>query len=57
MQALLTLHFVALRFQIYILIAKKETELLKTTYEVTLDNGMKLEFDSAGNLSDVDFED
>ena len=40
-----------------ILIAKKETELLKTTYEVTLDNGMKLEFDSAGNLSDVDFED
>lgn len=40
-----------------ILLVKKEVDDLVTTYEVTLSDGMKLEFDSEGNLSDVDFND
>lgn len=40
-----------------ILLVKKEVDDLVTTYEVTLSDGMKLEFDSEGNLHDVDFND
>ena len=37
-----------------VLIVKKDKELLSTTYEVQLDNGMELSFDGDGILSDVD---
>ena len=37
-----------------VLIAKKDCELFSTTYEVKLDNGLELGFDSDGLLNDVD---
>lgn len=37
-----------------VLIAKKDSELFSTTYEVKLDNGLELSFDSDGLLYDVD---
>lgn len=37
-----------------ILIAKKDYEALSTIYEVKLDNGLELTFDSDGLLTDVD---
>ena len=37
-----------------VMIAKKDCELFSTTYEVKLDNGLELNFDSDGLLYDVD---
>lgn len=39
-----------------VLIIKKDFEDLSTRYEVTLDSGMKVEFDGDGNLWDVDID-
>jgi len=40
-----------------VIYVKKEAELLSTTYEVALDNGMKIEFDGDGAPVDVDMKD
>ena len=37
-----------------ILLAQKDSELFSTTYEVKLDNGIELSFDSDGVLTDID---
>lgn len=37
-----------------VMIAKKDCELFSTIYEVKLDNGLELNFDSDGLLYDVD---
>ncbi len=37
-----------------ILIAKKDYEWFKTTYDVQLDNGLELSFNSNGVLTDID---
>lgn len=37
-----------------ILMVKKDREALSTQYDVTLDNGMELSFDSDGMLIDLD---
>ena len=37
-----------------ILIAKKDYEWFKTTYDVQLDNGLELSFNSNGILTDID---
>lgn len=39
-----------------VLIIKKDLEGFSTRYEVTLDSGMKVEFDGDGNLWDVDMD-
>lgn len=39
-----------------IIYAKQETEWFTTTYEVQLDNGMKIEFNSQGTPIDIDNE-
>ena len=39
-----------------VLIIKKDFEDLSTRYEVTLESGMKVEFDGDGNLRDVDMD-
>ena len=37
-----------------ILIVKKDYEMFRATYEVKLDNGLELNFDSDGLLTDID---
>ena len=37
-----------------IMIAKKDYEWFKTTYDVQLDNGLELSFNSNGVLTDID---
>ncbi|MBR4925760.1 MAG: PepSY-like domain-containing protein [Prevotella sp.] len=37
--------------------AKKSSELFKTKYEVRLDNGLEIEFDSDGAPVDIDADD
>ncbi len=39
-----------------VLIIKKDIEDLSTRYEVTLESGMKVEFDGDGSLRDVDMD-
>ena len=39
-----------------VLIIKKDIEGLSTRYEVTLESGMKVEFDGDGSLQDVDMD-
>jgi hypothetical protein len=39
-----------------VLIIKKDIEGLSTRYEVTLESGMKVEFDGDGSLRDVDVD-
>lgn len=39
-----------------VIYAKQETEWFTTTYEVLLDNGMKIEFNSEGVPIDIDNE-
>ena len=39
-----------------VLIIKKDIEGLSTRYEVTLESGMKVEFDGDGSLRDVDMD-
>ena len=39
-----------------VLIIKKDIEDLSTRYEVTLESGMKVEFDGDGSLRDVDVD-
>lgn len=34
--------------------AKKDNEMFSTTYEVKLENGLELKFDSDGLLTDID---
>ena len=36
-----------------IIIAKKDRELFNTTYDATLDNGLKLTFDSKGSFVNI----
>ncbi len=40
-----------------ILIAKEDNELFSKKYEITLNNGIELKFDSDGNLIDLDMGD
>ena len=37
-----------------VLMAKKDYEMFSTTYEVKLENGLELKFDSDGLLTDID---
>lgn len=39
-----------------VLIIKKDIEDFSTRYEVTLESGMKVEFDGDGSLQDVDMD-
>ena len=39
-----------------VLIIKKDIEDFSTRYEVTLESGMKVEFDGNGSLRDVDMD-
>ena len=39
-----------------VLIIKKDIEDFSTRYEVTLESGMKVEFDCDGSLQDVDMD-
>ena len=39
-----------------VLIIKKDIEGLSTRFEVTLESGMKVEFDGDGSLQDVDMD-
>ena len=40
-----------------IVYVKKDAELFETTYEVAFDDGMKIEFNGDGELTDIDLND